>query len=202
MEEIWKDIENYEGLYQVSNLGKIKSLSKNVKRISSKGKSYTIYYPEKLLKQYESKKGYLITQLSKNGKAETCIVHRMVAQTFISNPENKPQINHKNCNKKDNRIDNLEWVTNIENKLHAKNNGLCKGLKGKENSKSKKINQYDLNGNFIKQWGCIQDIARALKINYISNICSCCKERKIKDKNGKEYCTKTAYGYIWKYAKE
>lgn len=202
MEEIWKDIEGYEGFYQVSNLGRIKSLEKNIKRISPKGNEYTVKYPEKMLKQYGNHRGYLITQLSKSGKSESCLVHRIVAQAFIPNYEDKAQINHKNCNKQDNRIENLEWVTNNENRLHAMKNGLCKGLKGKENPNSKKVNQYDLNGKLLKQWECMSDIARYYKVKNVSNISECCKRRKRKDKNGKEYYSKTAYGYIWRYVDE
>ena len=173
MEEVWKDIKNYEGLYQVSNLGRIRN-SNHI-----------------ILKQYKNHKGYLITQLSKKGKHCTIIVHRIVAKAFIPNLDNKPQINHINCNKVDNRVENLEWVTNDENKLHAKQHNLCKSLKGGENPRAKKVNQYDLNGNLIKQWDCINDITRNFKIKTGSNISLCCKYKNL-----------TAYGYIWRYSEE
>lgn len=182
-EEIWKDIKGYEGYYKASNLGRIKN---------SKGK---------ILKQYKNHKGYLILQLSKDGKSKTFIVHRLIAQAFIPNEENKEQVNHINCNKEDNNIENLEWVTNTENKKHARMHGLCKSsIKGGKNLRAKKVNQYDLYGNLVKQWNCINDIGRSFKLKSVSNICECCKNKKIKDKNGKEYKYKTAYGFIWKYA--
>lgn len=170
-EENWKDVVGYEGIYKISTLGRIKN-SKN-----------------KIIKQYKNHKGYLITQLSKCKDKKTFIVHRLVAGTFIPNPENKPQVNHINCNKEDNRVVNLEWVTNNENKLHAKENGLCKAIKGGQNPLAKKINQYDLDGNLIKKWDCINDVVRCFDLKTGANICECCKGN-----------LKTAYGYIWKYA--
>lgn len=173
MNEEWKCINGYENLYQISNFGNIKN---------NKGQ---------ILKQFKNHKGYLITQLSNNGKSKTFIVHRLVAQAFIPNPENKPQINHKDTNKLNNYIDNLEWVTNSENKKHAKLNGLCKSSpKGGANKRAIKVDQYDLNNNLIKQWDCISDIIRFFKLKTGSNIISCCKGR-----------LNTAYGYIWKYNK-
>lgn len=189
--EIWKDIEGYEGLYQVSNLGKIKALPRKT--------GFTYNKKERIIKQYKNRKGYYITQLSKNGVPKTIIVHRIVAKTFVINQNNKAQVNHINCNKEDNRAENLEWVTNDENKKHAKEHGLCKSLKGGENPRAKSVNQYDLKGNFIKKWECLSDVARYLKIKNPADICACCKNKVIKDKNGKEYYRKTAYGFIWKY---
>jgi len=99
MEEIWKDIEGYKGLYQVSNLGRIKSLH---------GLS------ERIMKQ-TLQKGYLRITLLKNKKQKRFLSHRLVAQAFIPNPENKPQVNHIDEDKENNRVDNLEWVTAKEN---------------------------------------------------------------------------------------
>ena len=107
--EIWKDVKGYEGLYQVSNTGKVKSLH---------------YGKEKLLADRFDKKGYLSVRLFKNGKSKTFKVHRLVAQTYIVNPYNKGQVNHINGVKTDNRIENLEWCTNYENCVHAHSNGL------------------------------------------------------------------------------
>ena len=184
-EEIWKDIEGYEGLYQVSDLGRIRN------------------FQNKIMKQHKNHKGYLIIQLSKEGRRKTLIVHRLVAKAFIPNKNNKEQINHINCNKADNNIENLEWVTNEENKKHAKLHGLCKSSqRGGKNKRAKKVNQYDLKGNLIKKWDCMNDIARYFKLKSVSNISECCKNKKIMTRNGKEYQTKRAYGYIWKYNEE
>jgi len=106
MEEVWKDIEGYEGLYEVSNLGRVKSLS----RIDSLGRKYK----EKMLRQSNSR-GYLHTSLSKDNNSKSYQTHRLVALTFIPNPENKPQVNHMDENKTNNRVDNLNWMTSKEN---------------------------------------------------------------------------------------
>lgn len=107
--EIWKDVKGYEGLYQVSNIGKVKSLH---------------YNKEKILADRFDKKGYLSVRLFKNGKSKIFKTHRLVAQAFIPNPINKEQVNHINGVKSDNRVENLEWCTNYENCVHAHLNGL------------------------------------------------------------------------------
>ena len=190
MEEVWKDIKGYENLYQVSNYGNVKSLDRYIKNKNGKMQ----FYNEKILRPNDSK-GYLKVTLSKNNRQRTFRIHVLVAKTFISNPENKPEVNHKDGNKHNNHIDNLEWNTRRENEIHAYQKGLAKPSKkqkeavakyAKENY-SKKIIQYDLNGNFIKEWNSMADIWRGLGIR-ASLICRCCKGLR----------THT-YGYIWKY---
>lgn len=113
MEE-WRDIPEYEGIYQISNLGRIKRKNKILKFWNKQGKK----------KHYNPKNDYQKTRLSKNGKIKTYTVHRLVAKTFIPNPENKPQVNHIDGNPLNNCVENLEWCTDKENKIHAIENNL------------------------------------------------------------------------------
>lgn len=177
MEEIWKDIENFEGLYQVSNLGNIKSFPK-------KG-SYKTIIMKPFIVSGKKTKGYYGIELRKNSKRFPKLVHRLVAETFIPNPNNLLQVNHINGNRLDNRVDNLEWCTQSDNIKHAYKNGLMKPKFGKNNGWHTEILQYDLQGNFIKEWSSISEAKKQLGINNITNACS-----------GKY---KKAGGYIWKY---
>lgn len=122
MAEIWKDIEGYEGLYQVSNYGKVKILPK----FRNNGTNGYVS-KEKLMKQCKHNLGYLFVVLSKNGKYKHFYVHRLLTQAFIPNPDNKPHVNHIDGNKQNNSIDNLEWCTAKENVIHAFKTGLKVG---------------------------------------------------------------------------
>ena len=182
MKEVWKDIKNYEGLYQVSNLGNVRSIDR-YKEIIVKNQ-YGKYVCNKFYKGYtlnpQIYMGYKCIGLYNNGKYKIKKVHRLVAEAFIPNPENKPQVNHIDGNKLNNNINNLEWNTAGENTYHAYKNNLIKHY-------NREINQYDLGGNFIKTWNSAKDIE--IKINiHNSAICNCCKNKR-----------KTAGGYIWKY---
>lgn len=120
MTEIWKDIKGYEGLYQVSNLGKVKSLARFIQRNRVGGR----YYPELILKPTINIKryGYLYVHLHKKGVTKVVTVHRLVAEAFISNPNNLPEINHKDENKSNNCVDNLEWCTSKYNANYGNRN--------------------------------------------------------------------------------
>lgn len=170
-----KILYGYEGLYQVSNLGRTKSLKRKFVK------------EEKILTYTKNKKGYLQVSLTKNGKTKTERVNRLVAKTFIPNPKNLPQVNHIDGNKLDNSIENLEWCDCKYNINEAWKIGLNKKRFGRENNRSRKVEQYDLNGNFIRTWDTIKQAADKLKIN-TANIIACCQGK-----------YKKSHGFIWRY---
>lgn len=177
MEEIWKYIKGYEGLYQVSNLGRIKSLKRN----TTKGR---------ILKPLLQNNGYYSVTLCKKGIKKVKSIHRLVCLEFLNNDFNFPQVNHKDGNKLNNNINNLEWCSAKYNTIHSLKNNLRKVKHGKEHKLSKKINQYSLNGKFIRSWDCISDVHREKGYN-TGNICECCKKR-----------LPSANGFIWRYKNE
>ena len=130
--EVWKDVKGYEGYYQVSNLGRIKSLSRKVKNHSG----FKKVLKEKILKVHIGKTGYYVVDLKKESQRKTFKIHRLIALHFIKNPNNKKCINHINGVKTDNSLKNLEWCTIKENNNHAIKKGLVKNH-GVFNKKSK-----------------------------------------------------------------
>ena len=156
-------IENYPN-YTISDKGEIVNTNTN-----------------KELKGYIRKDGYVIISLSKGGKKYKCYLHRLVAETFIPNPDNLPQVNHKDENKTDNCVSNLEWITPKDNCNYGTRNER-QGL-----GHSKPIEQYDLDGNLIKEWDSAAQVERDLGFNH-QNISKCCLGQQ-----------KTAYNYKWRY---
>jgi hypothetical protein len=122
MKEVWKDIENYEGLYQVSSIGRIKSLERTVYA----GSGRTRIQRERLLTNSINDNGYYRVNLWRNNIFKVRKVHRLQMEAFVPNPENKRTVNHKNGIKTDNRLCNMEWATHSENNQHAWDNGLNK----------------------------------------------------------------------------
>lgn len=176
--EIWKDIDGYEGDYMVSNWGNVKSLE----RLDSLGH----LRKERILKPLKNTKGYLFVVLCKDGKMKTFKAHRLVAEAFLDNPDNLPQVNHKNEIKDDNRVENLEWCSAKYNT----NYGTCqqrRAEKRRNDKRSKTVYQYTLDGKFIAEYPSTQEVER--QTGYANqHISACC--------NGKR---KTSYGYIWCY---
>lgn len=144
--EQWKDIKQYEGIYQISNYGKVKSLTRIVMR-----KNGARYIKERMLKLQTIKTGYHYIALHKNNKIINMYVHRLVALYFLNNPNNYLQVNHKDGNKTNNYMDNLEWVTCSENHKHAYAIGLKKSSKGKSYTKGEDIFQSKLTETDVRE---------------------------------------------------
>lgn len=181
--EIWKDVPGYEGLYQVSSLGKVKSMARTI--IRSDNKPYT--HPEMIMKHHVNHWGYHFVPLSIHlgaNKQRRWMVHRLVGMAFVPNPHNYPQINHIDGNKNNNQAENLEWCTNSMNQKHAWENGLNK-YTGKNDVK---VVQMDEDGNTIKVWDSMHEAERKLPKVTIGHIWSCV--------NGKR---KHCGGYRWRY---
>lgn len=172
-EEIWKDIKGYEGLYKVSNKGRVYSHVSN-----------------KVLKRYCASNGYEQVNLRKNGKSKFFLTHRLVAEAFVNNDNNYPCVNHKDENIRNNSSDNLEWCTYKYNshygtRIKRITNSIDYDEVGKKNSKP--ILQYNLNGSLIKKWNSITECKEQTGFDK-SNIVKCCRGK-----------MKTAYGYVWRY---
>ena len=185
MKEIWKDIKGYEGLYQASNLGRIKSL----KHIRKNGTKKSFIQKERILKPaIQKESGYQFVVLCRDNNPKGYRVHRLIAETFLSNPNKYRCVNHKDENKANNNLNNLEWCTHKYNNNYGTKKERLR--KAHQKTQGRKINQYDLDGNFLKQWNCMMDAERQLKIKRASSgICSCCKNK-----------IKSAHGYKWEYA--
>lgn len=175
--EIWKDIKGYENMYQISNYGNVKSLNRAIN-----GRWGKAFIKERILSKRKDKKGYNTVALYKNNVYKTKKIHRLVAEAFIPNLNNLPQVNHKDENKSNNYVDNLEWCNNKYNCSYGYHSNRLK----------KAINQYDLKGNLIKKWNSIKEASEYLKLNN-TGIGDCCNHRKYR---------KTCGGYKWEFNNE
>lgn len=178
MEEIWKDIKGFEGAYQISNLGRVKSLERYV---PSSGKTPQ-KIKEKIRKTFSTTAGYLYVVLSYNHIRKTALIHRLVAEAFIPNPDNLECVNHKDENKQNNIVENLEWCNYTYNNTY-KSIHLRRNL----DNVIRKIIQYDLDMNEIKRWDKISDVAKYYN-TCIANIIKCCK-------GDRTHCC----GFKWRY---
>ena len=165
-EEIWCPIKGYESQYQVSDQGRVKSLK---------------FGKERIRKQVRIPKGYLQVQLWKNGEMKWYLVHRLVAQAFIPNPNNLPEVNHKDEDKENNSVQNLEWCDRKYNVNYGT------GIQRQAEKLSTPVLQYTKSGEFVKEWKSASDVQINLNYNQ-SNISKCC--------TGK---CKSAYNFIWKF---
>lgn len=175
--EEWRPIKGYEGFYEVSSFGRIKSLPYTVNngRLLRERK-----YKEKILTGYIDAHGYAYIKLAKrDGRQKTAKIHRLVAKAFIPNPDNLPQINHKDENKRNNRVDNLEWCTARYN--------LNYGSRSKKYMR--KVSMIDLETNkVIKVFDSMKDVEKELKIGHSKVSCVCHGKRN------------SAGGYGWRFA--
>lgn len=179
--EIWKDIKGYEGYYKISNLGRIKSF----------------YGNEKFISTYNNNRGYIMVRLSLNKNRGYFLVHRLIALHFIANEENKRTVNHKDGNKLNNKISNLEWATYSENERHAIRTGLKVYKKGKDSCLYGKIDkdarhkkgviQYTKDNIFVKEYCSAMEAERNTGIGHVA-ISHCLRGN-----------SKTSGGYKWKY---
>ena len=179
LKEVWKDIKGFEEYYEVSSFGRVRSKA----RIIERGDGLSMTFTGKELAPYSNKKrnGYCYVYLRVGGKKYSKSVHRLVAEAFIPNPNNLPQVNHKDENTQNNRLDNLEWCDAKYNSNYG-----SKPLKNKENAPKVAVEQYDLKGNFIASFP--SQLEAAMKTNTKQGgIASCLAGR-----------AKTANGYIWK----
>lgn len=178
MEEVWRDIGGYEGVYQISNLGRVKSLHRSILRKNGVKQTFS----ERILKIKTQKNGYKFINLKCQGKQErTFRLHRLVAEAFIPNPLDLPCINHKDEDKSNNTSDNLEWCTQKYNINYGSHNEKVSSSQGR------KVFQFSLVGDFIRSYKSVNEATIESGINNISAAC-----------NGKY---NQAGGYLWSYEK-
>jgi len=184
MDEIWREVKGFEGLYEVSNCGRVRSLN------------YGRTGQTRLLKLGKSNKGYLDVCLCKNGKATYKLVHRLVAEAFLENPMNLPEVNHKDEDKTSNFVfvdeagnvvpekSNLEWISLKDNINYGTGN------ERRAKTRSKRVLQFDLDGNLVQEWPSTMEVYRQIGWR-CGHISECCLGKR-----------KSAYSFLWRHAEE
>ena len=171
--EHWQPVKGYDGLYEVSDQGRVKSLK---------------YGKEKILKSGKSPHGYLLVNLCKDGQCKSITVHRLVAEAFIQTPNNLETVNHKDENKLNNAASNLEWMSKRDNNNYGTRNKRISETLINDNNKSKAVQMFDRQGNLLAVFPSAREAQRVTEIAQ-SSICLCC--------NGKRKC---AGGFKWRFA--
>lgn len=193
MEEIWKNIEGYEGIYMISNLGRVLSLRKEEVVISKYRGTYKRIKKEKILKNTIFSNGYCVVCLFSNGVSKKFLVHKLVAKAFIPNEKGLKEIDHINTRRDDNRVDNLRWVTRSENHLNPITKKRHKRIALENNSISnitritKRVIQMSLEYKYIKTFNSVTEAANSID-SHTTDISACCKNKRFSCK-----------GYVWVY---
>lgn len=193
MEELWKPIKGYEGLYEISNLGRVRSIAREVQRGNS-----TIRIKEKMKKPYIAGGGYYYIMLSKNGKTKIFTLHRLLAEAFIPNPNNLPEVDHINTNKSDYRLENLRWVTHKENNnniISLQNRRkstytpevIYKGMETRKRLKCangpRTVYQYSKEGVLLNEFYSMEEAKRKTSAGHICEVL--------------DDCTQSSGGFLW-----
>jgi hypothetical protein len=176
MKEQWLPISGYENSYEISSIGRVKSVAKYY------GRCYKQFKPESILNTKDNGRGYIQVELSKKGKPKIFYIHRLVALAFIPNPQNLSEVNHIDGDKTNNAIHNLEWASRLTNEKHAWQTGLKK-----KGSNAKGVLQFDMQDKLIKEWPAASIAADQLSLTYY-NIARCCRGE-----------IKQHSGYKWKF---
>lgn len=186
---IWAAIKGFDSTYWVSDEGQVRSIDRVVGQKNKYG-TYKRLIKGCLLKPAKNNRGYLLVNLCKDGKQKGYLIHRLVAEAFVDNPDNLPEVNHKSeKDKTDNRAEALEWCdrkfninygTRTQRMAEKNTNGKC----------SKPVLQFDKQGNFLKEWPSMKEVERETGFFYPS-VSDCCRRKR-----------KSAYGYIWKFKEE
>lgn len=192
MTELWKDVVGYEGLYQVSNMGRVRSVDHETETARN-GVTFVVSKKGKVLTPVTRQHGYLGVMLyGRGGHARrgfrTFSVHRLVAEAFVENPHGYAEVNHLDECKTNNRADNLEWCDRTHNIRYG--TGIERGHKKIGEARRRPVIQMDMQGNVIREWESLTDVERKTGMSK-SSICNCCRK-----KNGYSH----AYGYKWEYA--
>lgn len=184
---IRKQVVGYEGLYEVDQFGRVYGIDR-IKTVVDNGRIYEKHIAGKQMKQSTHTKGYKTVSLTKNGSTKTMFVHRIVAEAFLPNPNNLPMVNHKDEDKTNNFIDNLEWCTASYNRTYGKAiERQAKKMRGRESNKKIAIIQKNMNGEFLDWFDSLTKAAENVN-GSTSAISVVCKGKR-----------KTAYGYLWEY---